>query len=75
MDGYTYEQPAGGWHMCDRCGVRVSDEVKHDAFHKRLGLVLARAWDQGYVTARSEIQKHGIVAPAACNPYREEPDE
>lgn len=40
MDGFTYEQTAGGWHVCDICGVRVSDEAKHTAWHRGLTAAL-----------------------------------
>lgn len=34
MDGFTYEQTAGGWSVCDICGVRVSHELTHQAWHE-----------------------------------------
>jgi hypothetical protein len=33
MDGFTYENTTGGWHMCNECGARVSDTEKHRASH------------------------------------------
>lgn len=43
MDGFTYEQTAGGWSVCDICGVRVSDEVKHTKWHAALTHALLNA--------------------------------
>jgi hypothetical protein len=34
MDGFTYENVPGGWLVCDVCGVRVSEELKHQAWHE-----------------------------------------
>jgi hypothetical protein len=34
MDGFTYENMPGGWSVCDVCGVRVSEELKHLAWHE-----------------------------------------
>lgn len=36
MDGFTYEQTFGGWHVCDICGARVSHELTHVAWHEGL---------------------------------------
>jgi hypothetical protein len=36
MDGYTYENPTGGWSVCQICGGRVSDEEEHTKFHQAL---------------------------------------
>ncbi len=35
-EGYTYENQAGGWSMCDICGVRVTDTGKHTDWHRVL---------------------------------------
>jgi hypothetical protein len=39
MDGFTYENMPGGWSVCDVCGVRVSEELKHQAWHEALGQI------------------------------------
>lgn len=61
MDGYTYENTAGGWSMCDRCGLRVSDEQLHDEWHKNLRLAIVMAasgkvvsWDTYRVKAEGK---------------------
>lgn len=36
MDGFTYENTVGGWHVCEICGVRVSDPEKHTNWHDGL---------------------------------------
>jgi hypothetical protein len=40
MDGFTYENMPGGWSVCDVCGVRVSEELKHSEWHGGLDEVL-----------------------------------
>lgn len=42
MDGFTYEQTFGGWHVCDVCGVRVSNALTHTEWHEGLTEVLRK---------------------------------